>query len=159
MSIANLLPLLQAAADGAAQIAQAASQVETNKELGVFAGQIPTAFWVVWILERLKKSERFHWINDNSARINRALGIIGATLASAGINWSVQGSVLQGAGGTITITLPAVGHLVHFVVFDMARSYGVQQMFYKVLTGSQAPSIQTPIKAILVRTEPQEPKA
>ena len=135
MTIANMLPLLQAVAQGAVEVAQAASQMETNRELGVFAGQIPTAFWVVWAVERLKKSSVFPWINANSDQINRGLGMLAALLSSAGINWGVQGTVL--AGGTITITLPAVGHLVHFVVFDMARSYGVQQMFYKVLKGAQ----------------------
>ena len=137
MTIANILPLLQAAAQGAVEVAQAAAQMETNRELGVFAGQIPTAFWVVWILEHLKKSSYFSWINANSDQINRGLGVAAALLASAGINWGVQGTVL--AGGTITITLPALGHLVHFIIFDMARSYGVQQMFYKVLKGAQSP--------------------
>lgn len=135
MTIANMLPLLQAVAQGAVEVAQVASQMETNRELGVFAGQIPTAFWVVWVLERLKKSSVFPWINANSDQINRGLGMAAALLSSAGINWGVQGTVL--AGGTITITLPALGHLVHFVVFDMARSYGVQQMFYKVLKGAE----------------------
>lgn len=158
MTIAHLLPLLQAAADaaaqgaqGAAQVAQAASQFETNKELGVAASQIPIAFWVVWVMEKLKKSNLFPWITQNSSGVNRILGLAAALLSSAGINWSVQGSVFT--GGVITITLPALGHLIHFLAFDMARSYGVQQMFYRIVTAVQVPTTQTPLTAVLVRKE------
>ena len=152
----DFFPLLQAAAAGAGQVAQAASQFETNKELGVTAGQLPIAFWVVWILEKIKKSEKIPWIHDNSNTLNRIIGIVGATLASAGINWKVEGAIL--AGQTITITLPALGSLIHFFIFDAARSYGVQQVFYRIITAAQAPTPQTPLASMVVRTDPTEAK-
>lgn len=137
MTIANLFPLLQVAAQSVSEVVQVATRLDMNQEMGVLAGQIPVAFWVVWFMEHLKKSKYCSWVNTvNSGNINRVLGMLGALFSSAGINWAIQGTVL--AGGTITITLPAIGHLVHFVLFDLARSYGVQQMFFKVLSRSSS---------------------
>ena len=68
--------------------------------------QIGIAAGVVWLLEWLKRSNWFPWLNQNSVLVNRVVSIVVALIAAIGVTMSITGNLQL--GGSLTITFPSL---------------------------------------------------
>lgn len=113
-------------------------EVESTKlvELASLAlGQFSASSSIVFLLDWLKKSDKFKWINANTQTLNRVLAVLGAALAAGGIHFAIDTS--QAADGTFVFSLTGFtlsNILVSIFHFGKAfvASMGTQQVIFKL---------------------------
>jgi hypothetical protein len=98
--------------------------------------QIGIAAAVVWVLEFLKRSNWFPWLNQNSATINRVVSIAVALIAAVGVTMNISGNL--DLGGTITISFPSLPAMLdagsHFL-----SQIALQEGFYQQIVKKTLP--------------------
>jgi hypothetical protein len=103
----------------------------------LFSHQLGVSILLVHSLQFVKKSAWFPWINEHSDKINRVVAILAALASSAGFQFAMNGSWLN--GGVLAITIPAFGALVlafsHVLLHTIAQA-GIQQVYYQNIVKS-----------------------
>ncbi len=90
-------------------------------------GGLGSAF--VFLLQWLKNSNRFPWVSQNSAQINRWAGIIFAVATSVGLKYVLTENT--GGGWHLAIDIPSLP-TVGDVVLHALTQYSGQEMLYHV---------------------------
>jgi hypothetical protein len=104
--------------------------------------QIGIAAGVVWLLEFLKRSNWFPWLNQNSALVNRIVSIAVALIAAIGVTMNITGNLQL--GGSITIAFPSLSAMLdagsHFLA-QLALQEGFYQQIVKRSSPSSVPEV------------------
>jgi len=85
----------------------------------------------VFIIDWLKKSAWFPWINNNTETINKIVSLSVALFTAAGLKIvSHEGSI--SAGGIVTIAVPPIS-VVLDTILHAAGQFGGQEVLHKLL--------------------------
>jgi hypothetical protein len=79
-----------------------------------------------YLLQFLKNSPYFPWLNAGTETLNKWLSALAATVATVGIHWTY-------ASDTLTITglsAASLWHLVTNIVFQFATQHGAYRLLY-----------------------------
>lgn len=126
------------------------SPMDTDIDLGqLFGAGTVTVFVMDWI----KRTAWIPWINQHSDTLNRVVSLIVAVVTATGIKMVSTGTLH--AGGTITITFPAMQVIVNTLVHGGGQ-FGWQELLHKAL-GNHAMNKQ--ILALLQGGPPPAPPA
>lgn len=94
-------------------------------ELG---NQLGAAVVVSTLLEALKKSDKFHFLNmADSSRWKAFIAFLAAVLTTVGIHYTFDYNPM--VGGRVTFEIPAVMVIVHSV-WDFAKQWAFQHFVY-----------------------------
>lgn len=90
-----------------------------------FTSQVTVAVIVVMVIETLKRSQRFSWINAATDRINRLLASIAAVLSGLGIQvaYSAESGVLTLSGLTLETAINLIWRII--------AQYVLQEVIYR----------------------------
>lgn len=94
----------------------------------VLKDQLVIAYVASLVLEWLKRSSLFPWINANTDTLNRTLSKMLAIATSAGISWAWVGT--PDAGWTLTVSIPAIHGLIDFAG-NAVISFFAQEVAYR----------------------------
>lgn len=81
--------------------------------------QLTSSTMAVWVIDWLKASNWFPFINQNTWRVNRAAGIIAAALTAAGIHLALASGTVE---GTYTITVTG---LTGAAAWEFAKGFAI----------------------------------
>lgn len=90
--------------------------------------QVAIAYVVARVIECLKRSQWFPWINEHSDELNGLLSRLLALATSAGLTWAWSGSAE--AGWTFTLAIPSANSLIEFLAHAIF-SFASQEMIYR----------------------------
>ncbi len=107
--------------------------------LGTQAG---VAVLTTWVINRLKRSRYFPWLDEHSDAANKWIGISIAAFVSAGLTMTGDAST----GWQITV--PPLDQLASAVI-KMSAGIGLQQGAYRITT---LPTTSTPPDVMVVKT-------
>lgn len=92
------------------------------------ANQFGAGIIVAYLIEYLKKSNKFHFLNEeHSARYKSIIGFIAALLTTVGIHYTFDYDI--SSGGIVTLLIPGVGEIFHSL-WDFAKQWAFQQASY-----------------------------
>lgn len=115
-------------------------------EFAVLAHQAGIGALAVYLMQILKNSKRFPWINANSSTLNRWLSIGVAVLTSLGIKYAASGG--PDTGYHIVLSIPALGQLTDAAIHAAAQYAGQQILYYTSVkepgASGQGPQAQVP---------------
>src|SRR5215468_9891679 len=93
-----------------------------------FGHQTGFAFVTVYLINILKDSKWFPWLNTEADKINRMVSVVVALLTAAGVKIAMDGNIWS--GGVLTIHFPSAWDLVD-TLMHFATQFGLQEMIYQ----------------------------
>ena len=97
-----------------------------------FGHQVAIAVVLVWLLQLVKRTAWFPWLNEHSDTANRIVSVVAAAIAAAGVTISIMGD-LEG-GGFFLIKWPPLAVMIngasHFIL-QIFMQEGIYRKFFK----------------------------
>ena len=104
------------------------------------AHQLAVSGILVWVIQLLKKSRWFTWIRCDTDTVNRVASLIGALVATVGLQFAYSGSLHT--GGQITIMYPNLAQMWEGVIHFIGQFVLNQALYHGIVKDSMASTVK-----------------
>lgn len=105
---------------------------------GEAIAHLTTGAAVVYVLQWLKQSPRFHWLQAHQKGAQRAISALAAAAMAVGINWTyMEADAGSEIAGTLTIAVPTLATAAAGL-WEWLVQFSAQQVIYDSVVAGKA---------------------